>query len=213
MSHIVVLIVVSACCVGGILGQKGPDGAVDEMASGKDLHGVALVSVAHVCSFFAMLGGQLSTNNGSDNAKRIAERTMMNTMEQTWPFLLCLWLHAIFVDPVTSVPLGWFYVAMRYLYSIFYGWYGQFTLLGEISTQPNYCVIFWFVLAIVAKCHFGIHLHETVAATSPFLLPLAAFGGSIVCMVLFMGFGGIEGGIIRRGDRWQKDSFNGVGEQ
>merc|ERR1712232_1102878 len=96
----------------------GTHGAVDEMASGSQLRGVAMVSLAHLCSYYAMIGAQvnLKSKDVSPEAKNIADRAVVNTLEQTWPFLLALWVHACFVNPVTSVPLGWFYVVLRFFY-------------------------------------------------------------------------------------------------
>lgn len=199
--------VLSALLVGVILAAAGPSGAAGVGgASVRELRGVALLTVAYVASFYSMLGAQihLKMASASSEAHNIGERAVYNTLEQMFPFLLSLWLHAAFVNPATSVPLGWAYVALRHLYPMAYGFYGKFNLLAELVTAPNYTVIWWFLLAIVARCGFDVDLHRRVQDVSPLLLPVVAFGALFVCLFMFFGLGACTGSIIRRGDEWEK---------
>lgn len=73
------------------------------------------------------------------------DRTAGNTLEQAIPFLLGLWLHAWFVNPLQAEFLGWWYLASRCIYPIAF-YMGTPWLF--VSTVPGYVVIFklWFDL-------------------------------------------------------------------
>merc|ERR1719272_806850 len=137
--------------------------------------------------------------------KNIALRGMTNTLEQMGPFLVSLWLHAIFVNPRTSWILGVIYVVSRALYTPFYGMYGQFTILVEIATMPNYIVIFWYLLAVVVKITSGNDLHTSIDAVHPALLFLGALAAAILQMINMIGLGKPIVAIIASGVHWEKD--------
>merc|ERR1719498_2160183 len=97
-------------------------------------------------------------------ASFLADRVVINTLEQMIPFLALMWDHALFVNPETAKLLGWIYVVTRYLYSPLYGMYGMFTVAVEVATQPNYVVIFYYWIALVYKCASGEDFHARVNA-------------------------------------------------
>lgn len=50
-----------------------------------------------------------------------ADRAVHNTLEQMGPFLVSLWLHAVFVSPTVATTLGAVYVLLRACYPFLLG--------------------------------------------------------------------------------------------
>jgi uncharacterized MAPEG superfamily protein len=50
-----------------------------------------------------------------------ADRAVQNTLEQMGPFLVPLWVHAVFVSPTVATNLGVVYVLLRALYPVLLG--------------------------------------------------------------------------------------------
>jgi hypothetical protein len=170
------------------------------------LKGVALATCAWIAMIYTFFGAQVAMEEkDGEECKKIVERTMMNTLEQSPCFLLSMWLHALFVNPATSATLGFIYVVFRFMYGILYGLYGQFTIIAEVATVPNYAVIFWFLAATVAKCTLDVDMHGAVAAIDPMLVVAAAVGVNFVAMVaFFMVLPGLQVGFVKRGVAWEK---------
>jgi hypothetical protein len=66
-----------------------------------------------------------------------AKRTVGNLMEQTPIFLVGVWLHAVFVNPLSAAQIAWTWLAVRAFYPLVWGilpWMFAVTL-------PNYCSI------------------------------------------------------------------------
>jgi hypothetical protein len=143
-----------------------------------------------------------------ERANKIAERGLMNTVEQSGPFLLTLWLHAIFVNPDVSTMFGALYVALRFFYGLCYGAYGEMNLSVQVITQSNYIVVGWWLTAIVVKCCYGVDLHQTIHSVSPYLLiPAAFFCGSFVVVGLgYIAIGQPGGRYIVEGVKWNLES-------
>jgi len=79
-----------------------------------------------------------------------ADRTVANTIEQGIPFLVSLWLYAIFVDATYATILGFAYVAVRSIYPLVWGrppWL-------FLSTVPGYGIV-WYMLGAVVLKAFG----------------------------------------------------------
>lgn len=185
------IIVVVGILLGTLMGHVGPSAAVgDAFPSQVALRGVGLVSCAFIFMWYIFLGHQVSlkfnTTLDADiktQAQFVADRSVANTLEQAIPFLVLLWLHALFVNPETSKTLGWIYVVTRFLYPITYGMYGKMNTAVQLSTQPNYCIIFYYLLAVVHKCSTGADLHTKVHTVSAWLMiPL------MVCVAMSSGF-------------------------
>lgn len=77
------------------------------------------------------------------------DRTVGNTMEQAIPFLLGLWMSAVFSSPHIAAKFGWMYIASRLIYPFCF--YGGLPWLF-MSTVPGYLFIFmlWKDVAIAA---------------------------------------------------------------
>jgi len=194
LNYLMVIIALSGLLIGAMLGHVGPTAAVgDAFPSALALRGVGLVTCAFVFMWYVFLGHQVSLNfdatldaDVKTGAKSIADRVVGNTLEQAMPFLVLLWLHALFVNPETSKLLGWIYVATRFLYPITFGFYGQQTLGIQIATQPNYIVVYYFLTATVYKCLKGEDLHTNVNATSPWLMMVVLFVVSFFSLIVFL---------------------------
>jgi len=194
MPGMMVFVVVSGLLIGGLLGKAGPSAAVgDEFPTVSSLRGVALVTCAFVGSWYIFLGNQVGVKftqglsaDVAAQAAMIADRGVYNALEQGFPFLALLWLHALFVNPETARLLGWVWVCARFLYPITYGMYGVFNLAVEFAMQPNYVINFYFLLAVVHKCWGGEDLHTKVDAVSPWLMPLIGLACGFIAIVFFL---------------------------
>lgn len=67
------------------------------------------------------------------------DRTSGNMVEQAIPFLVSLWLHALFVSPTGAATLGWLWLLFRSIYPFVFYKRGAWLLL---STIPGYVLIF-----------------------------------------------------------------------
>jgi hypothetical protein len=72
-----------------------------------------------------------------------ADRTVGNCLEQMVPFLLSLWMYAIFISPSDAAYYGTIYVVTRAYYPFVFRLGGPWLLT---STLPNYICI-WIMLA------------------------------------------------------------------
>lgn len=166
--------------LGTVLFLKGPAPTGPGVTAGS-LGGVGLVTLGWVWCYYNTIGHQVGLKFSNafashPQATTVGERCMMNTLEQGIPFLVLLWMHAIFVDVSTSVSFGWFYVVMRFLYGVFYSYYGHFTMLAELSTQPNYTALAYFTFGLVDTLYNQTKLSGRLQAMHPGLLFLAFFG-------------------------------------
>jgi hypothetical protein len=82
-----------------------------------------------------------------DREMLAADRAQLNMLEQMPPFLVLLWLSAVFVDPLTASILGGVYVVSRGMYPVVMG-----ARLGRgvrasilLSTLPGYLVMLAFL--------------------------------------------------------------------
>ena len=67
-----------------------------------------------------------------------ADRTVGNMMEQSLPFLVSLWLHAIFVDIGSAAQLGWIWLLFRAIYPVVFA---RGVPLLFLSTVPGYSIL------------------------------------------------------------------------
>ena len=85
-----------------------------------------------------------------------ADRAVANTQEQMVPFLLSMWLHAVFVSPTHATWLGLLYVVLRSLYPVLLGARLSKTQSKRVFlvTGPCYAIVFYLlgsaVYAVVA---------------------------------------------------------------
>jgi hypothetical protein len=85
-----------------------------------------------------------------DREMLAADRTVLNLLEHLPPFLVLLWLNAVYVGPRPTTIAGAIYVAARVLYPFLLG--GR---LGRgvptrifLATFTGYAVIAWYAVAL-----------------------------------------------------------------
>merc|ERR1712194_835792 len=199
---------ISAVVIGGTLIGTGPGGVVNGFPFAEDLHGVVGVTLGWICMWYTFLGNQIAfkfadmDENQRQTAAFIADRSVINTMEQCIPFFLVLWLHAFFVNPRTSAVLGLVYVVTRYLYPVCYGLYGSFSNMVEISAQMNYAIVMYLYLAIAYKCIMASDLHTDLANSSSLLVPLVVLLSRFIVLILFMLGPKPVANVIAKGVAW-----------
>ena len=77
--------------------------------------GPVLATMLWVWGIFNCVSAQLKVKmgGGDEQAKRVAERSLYNTLEQGLPFLTCLWMSAACVDAAIATSVGVVYAAFR----------------------------------------------------------------------------------------------------
>ncbi len=70
---------------------------------------------------YAARGESFDRYFGQDGRMLAADRAVANTHEQMVPFLLAMWLHAVFVSQTAAAGLGMVYVVLRALYPVLLG--------------------------------------------------------------------------------------------
>lgn len=81
-----------------------------------------------------------------DKVAIMSSRTVGNTMEQAFPFLTALWLHALFVSPESAGYIGWIYVCTRAYYPVVFYFGLPYILL---STLPGYACVFYMLYSLL----------------------------------------------------------------
>lgn len=117
---------------------------------------------------------------GNEQATKVTERSLYNTIEQGLPFLSLLWMMAACVDGGLATSCGAVYVAFRMFYPLAYSYYGGFSMLCELITQPNYIVINFFIANLTC---FGVGGSSLLAYTGSnfFVWLVLNFAGAAFC--------------------------------
>mmetsp|Transcript_10598 Transcript_10598/g.25970 ORF Transcript_10598/g.25970 Transcript_10598/m.25970 type:complete len:213 (-) Transcript_10598:404-1042(-) len=77
---------------------------------------------------------------------RIADRVVINYLEQSPAFLTALWTHACFVSPTSAAAAGWVWIASRAIYP----WVYPLPFPGLFaSTMPAYACVFYLGAGVV----------------------------------------------------------------
>ena len=99
---------------------------------------------------YAARGEKFDRYFGHDREMLAADRFQLNMLEHMGPFLVLLWLNAVFVSPWSATVAGAVYVVARALYPFAMG-----DRVGRgvraaifLSTGPGYLVIAWFACAL-----------------------------------------------------------------
>lgn len=93
--------------------------------------------------------GKIKYSN-PDLVARIADRTAGNMIEQAVPFLVSLWLSAIFVSPTGAAKLGWLWLLFRSFY--------PFVFSGPwlpLSTVPGYVIVFMLLQPVATGATYS----------------------------------------------------------
>ncbi len=94
---------------------------------------------------------------GQDGRMLAADRAVINTHEQMGPFLTSLWLHAVFVSPLSATILGGVYVALRTAYPFLLGRNLSKTQSKRVFavTGPAYLIVFYLMGSAAAAAFRG----------------------------------------------------------
>jgi hypothetical protein len=204
--------------VGAVLLMCGPDGATDNIfPSVLELQPLALASAVWVVMWYTLLGNQIGVKmvakehdaEAVKQAIHIADRGVINTLEQSIPFLMLVWLHAIFVNPRTSAALAWVFVACRFLYPITYGMYGQMNSVVELPQWTCYAEVFYLLIALIYKVGKGQDLHTDANSISPALVFGPIFAAQVCTLLAFTLLAKPAVTVIYKGVEWDQDYVAG----
>mmetsp|Transcript_118719 Transcript_118719/g.206761 ORF Transcript_118719/g.206761 Transcript_118719/m.206761 type:complete len:185 (-) Transcript_118719:474-1028(-) len=143
------------------------------------LQPVMLVTCAWyaVSAVFLQLAG--SGNNLIKDAtplhKKWGDRTFGNLVEQSTPFLIGMWGHAVFVSPPKAAALGTAWVVIRLFYPVVWAATKE---MPVAITMPNYAILIWMYAVTAAQLSCGIDLRSWVGGFDTI--------GCILCGALFM---------------------------
>ena len=100
---------------------------------------------------YAKRGEKFDRYFGEDREMLAADRFQLNQLEHMPPFLILLWLVAVFVSPVFATVGGSIYVLTRVLYPLMMGARLGRGVKGSIlvATLPSYLVLLSFMGALV----------------------------------------------------------------
>jgi len=143
-------------------------------------------------------------NEAGEEEKNIALRAMMNTLEQSFLFLVPLWLYGIFINAEIAGVLGKLYLAFRAIYSFSYGYYGGFTVIVEISTTVGYVITYYLMSELLLVHQFGFNFIQYSTENLPLGL-IAMFFISTIAQTLIINIpANILAGNMTRGVAWEK---------
>lgn len=184
-------------------------------ASPSNLSGTIIVTCVYCIMFYIFLGHQVQvkfapklTDDVREQAKLIADRAVINTQEQMVPFLVLLWLEALFVNFHVAQTLGAIYVFFRFLYPVMWALYGTFNTAVELSVQPNYQIVFYFMVCILGKAINGTDVNRSIANISPWLNLVVMIGVSLCSFICYLLLSSPTGALIISGAK----KFKGVEE-
>lgn len=150
--------------------------------------GVMLVTGLFIFLNYFMMGVQMSGKRSEiENMKLASERIYFNLWEQRSMFLFPFWLYAALVNYDIAAKLGLLYVITRFLYFFFYAYYGGFTVLVELATQPNYAVLAHFFTEFILQ-GFGFNYTEKIGDNKA-LLVLVFFQNWFLMVAVGLGKG------------------------
>ncbi|MCB9684966.1 MAG: MAPEG family protein [Alphaproteobacteria bacterium] len=108
-------------------------------------------------SEYAARGESFDRYFGQDRRMLAADRAVANTQEQLLPFLVSLWLHAVFVSTTSATALGAVWVLLRAAYPLLLGSELAGTQSKRVffATGPSYAVVAWLVGSTLVKALTG----------------------------------------------------------
>jgi hypothetical protein len=100
---------------------------------------------------YAARGEKFDRYFGQDRVMLAADRYQLNMLEHMPPFLVLLWLNAVFVGALSATVAGTIYVLARAGYPFALGPYLGRGIRAAVmaSTAPGYAVLCWFAGALV----------------------------------------------------------------
>lgn len=106
---------------------------------------------------YAARGDVFDRYRSGDPEMLRADRAVQNTHEQMAPFLVSMWMYALFVSPERAAALGAAYVALRALYPLSLGPRVEQVQSRRVAfvTFPCYALIFWMLGGSVLRALAG----------------------------------------------------------
>ena len=182
--------------------------AIDDGLSLDAMRGILLVTMGWCGCFFSAMGAQIQIKQKyreDEDARFLAERALMNSLEHAIPSLLLIWLSGIYCNTMLATVLGSIYIVGRLLYPVFYGWYGQFTMLVEFATHLGYFALGGLFLSLMGNLIWSESL--LIALLQYWYFPFVLLGGWVAFMGIQMTMIGwlVYAPIYERGLRWKKE--------
>ena len=96
---------------------------------------------------YASRGEEFDRYFGQDAQMLAADRAVINTQEQMVPFLMAMWLHALFVSTAVATGLGLAYLLLRSIYPLLLGKRLSKTQSKRVFlvTGPCYGIVFYML--------------------------------------------------------------------
>ena len=106
---------------------------------------------------YAARGLEFDRYRSGDPEMLKADRAVQNTHEQMVPFLVSMWMYAIFVSPEVAAGLGGAYVALRAVYPFLLGPRIDQLQPRRVAfvTFPCYGIVAWMLGSSVARAWMG----------------------------------------------------------
>jgi uncharacterized MAPEG superfamily protein len=101
---------------------------------------------------YAARGSVFDRYRSADPEMLKADRAVQNTHEQMAPFLVSMWMYAVFVSPDAATILGAVYLALRAAYPLLLGPRVEQVQPKRVAfvTFPCYALIAWMLVASVS---------------------------------------------------------------
>jgi len=202
---ILLLIVLSNVITGIIVVLVDFDSSFSDDGFGrKEARGMMLVTFFFFALNYVFMGTKIQTRNitrpkvenefrvvdvvpTEETIEYIGARTMGNFLEQQVAFIVPFWVYGALINYRLAEILGAIWVGIRYMYPLFWGYFGTFNITVEISTQMNYAIIHFFCLEFLFQ-GFGVELTREVG-NEPY------FPGILLVSFVFVWFGIFLNGI------------------
>ena len=163
MPLLMVAIFAGGMVMGATVSATTPSGPA--IATGASLASVKMTVIATVCYYFvyyqaigAQVNVKMALGNRTEAAAHVAERTVVNTLEQMPLFLLLMWLFTLYCDANVGGALSLLYAAYTQLYQFAYASYGHFTINCEFCTQPRYAILTAWALELLFAANGASYL-------------------------------------------------------
>ena len=161
---------------------SGP--AIEQGLSLESVSGLLWVSIGWIFVVSSITTGQTLTKEmGPESIQQVALRSLGNTLEYGLMTLLLIWMHGLYCNAAAATLFGGIYMVARIFYPVFYGYYGEFNVMVEFSTQPGYVAKGFLLTGLLYTLWTGGDLAAEVASVA--YQPLVLIGGWLVYALLF----------------------------
>jgi hypothetical protein len=161
---------------------SGP--AIEQGLSVESVSGLLWVSIGWIFVVGSITTGQTLTKEmGSESIQHVALRTLGNTLEYGLMTLLLIWMHGLYCNTAAATLFGSIYLIARIFYPVFYGYYGEFTVMVEFSTQPGYFAKGFLLTGLLYTLWTGGDLAAEFASVA--YQPLILIGSWLVFALVF----------------------------